>query len=376
VVETSEKFAAITDNQGRDNAASHALGRVIAQAKSDMREFLNSHSGHLFIGESGSEVLFRLIRTAAFQAQPAGRMLASSLEHPAMHSAMTLWAKRTNRALDVVAHNIETANVSLEDYRRHLGPDLRVASIIHTSPVSGMRVDVAAIAETIHEAAPECIIIVDGIQHACHGDLDLDSWCIDGYAISPYKMFSRHGYGLGWASDRLSTAEKETLLEGPALNWELGTRDTGAYATLSDVVDYFRWLGSQCSDAEEPREQILTAAHAIHQHEQTLSRAILFGYDNLLGLSNIEGITLIGGKDLASREGVISFCLPGVEPADTVTALNDQGIRTHLRKADQYASSVLRPLGLQACVRLSLAHYNTLDEVRQFLSWLNRHYSA
>ncbi len=38
VVDTSAKFAAIPDNQGRDNPASHALVNIINQARSDMRD--------------------------------------------------------------------------------------------------------------------------------------------------------------------------------------------------------------------------------------------------------------------------------------------------------------------------------------------------
>ena len=37
VVGTSAKFAAIPDNQGRDNPASHALVAIISKAKADMQ---------------------------------------------------------------------------------------------------------------------------------------------------------------------------------------------------------------------------------------------------------------------------------------------------------------------------------------------------
>ena len=50
VVETSAKFAAIPDNQGRGNAASHALVAVIKQAKTDMALFFNAPNGQFFVG--------------------------------------------------------------------------------------------------------------------------------------------------------------------------------------------------------------------------------------------------------------------------------------------------------------------------------------
>ena len=52
---------------------------------------------------------------------------------------------------------------------------------------------------------------------------------------------------------------------------------------------------------------------------------------------------------------------------DVVTLLNEQGIRTHTRKADHYSGNVLDPLGLPDCIRISMCHYNTEGEVRALL---------
>ena len=44
-VETSAKFAAIPDNQGRDNPAAHALVDIINTAKASAMEWFNASSG-------------------------------------------------------------------------------------------------------------------------------------------------------------------------------------------------------------------------------------------------------------------------------------------------------------------------------------------
>jgi selenocysteine lyase/cysteine desulfurase len=53
---------------------------------------------------------------------------------------------------------------------------------------------------------------------------------------------------------------------------------------------------------------------------------------------------------------------------ETVSVLNSQGIRTHARKADHYSGNILKPFGLDSCVRVSMCHYNTEKEVAKFLS--------
>jgi cysteine desulfurase / selenocysteine lyase len=371
VVDSSARFAAIPDNQGRDNPASKALMAVIDKAKADMRLFFNAPSGQVFVGESGTELLFRLVRTAALGAAPGGILLSTTLEHPASRSAMARWAEVTGRPHVLVPHDDATGCVDATHYARFITPDVRVATIIHTSPVTGMTVDVASIAAAIRKASPDCFIVVDGIQHASHGAVDIASLGIDGYAISPYKVFSRHGYGVGWASDRLTACTKETVIGGPPTSWEMGTRDTGSYATFSDVVSYLEWLGHQYTDETDRRARLEAAARAIHDHEQALAEAMVRGTGNLRGLADIPGLHIIGGPDNARREGVVSLWMDGQKSEEIVAFLNARGVRTHTRKADHYSGNVLNPLNLKDCVRVSFSHYNTLAEVAQFLTAIN-----
>lgn len=368
VVETSAKFAAIPDNQGRDNPASHQLVDIIKASKARMRIMFNVQDGQFFVGESGTELLFRLIRTAIVGAEQGGTVLGTTLEHPASRSAATKWADITGRPYVAVPHDNATGTVTADAYAGYITPDVRVATINHTSPVTGMSVDVAAISAAIRAVAPDCLVIVDGIQHASHGHIDIEACDVDGYVVSPYKVFSRHGYGVAWASDRLTALPREGLIGGPAENWELGTRDTGAYATFSDVVDYFSWLGGQFTDSADPRARIETAAAAIHDHEKSLTDAMLYGTGNLKGLAEMPGVTVVGGTDNPAREGLVSFNAEGIDAVELVDALNKQGIRTHVRKADHYSGNILTPLGLAACVRVSLCHYNSEQEVAQFLA--------
>ena len=212
------------------------------------------------------------------------------------------------------------------------------------------------------------MIIVDGIQHASHGLIDIASYDIDGYVISPYKVFSRHGYGIAWTSPRLNALPHDALDGGPEGNWELGTRDTGAYATMSDVVSYFEWLGGKVSNSADRRTRIERAGAAIHAHEKKLTDAMIKGVGNLAGLSDLPGVMIIGGNDNPAREGLVCIAVDGIDAPELVTALRARGIRTHTRKADHYSGNILDPLGLPSAVRVSMCHYNSLDEVKTFLA--------
>jgi selenocysteine lyase/cysteine desulfurase len=368
VAETSARMAAIPDNQGRDNPASRTLMGMIAKARADMAVLFNAPEGQFFVGESGTELLFRLISAACLGVPEGGRVLGSTLEHPATRSAAARWAGVAGLEHVLVAHDDATGAVGPEHYRAALTPDTRVATILHTSPVTGIGVDVAAVAAAIRAVAPDCLIVVDGIQHAAHGRLDIASYDVDGYVVSPYKVFSRHGYGVAWVSDRLAALPHDHLLGAPGAPWDLGTRDTGAYATFSDVVSYFEWLGGQVSDASDRRARIVAAGEAIHAHEHALCRAMLHGTGNLRGLADTPGVRIIGGVENPRREGLVSFTLDGRPASEVVEALRARGVRVHTRKADHYSGNILEPLGLEGCVRVSMCHYNSEAEVARFLA--------
>ena len=321
----------------------------------------------MFTGESGTELIFRMVRAAALGSPEGGNIVGSTLEHPATVSASKRWAKIAGKEYRSAAHNNDKATVSAEDYVPLVDANTRVATIIHTSPVTGMTVDVAGVVKVIRAASPDCIVILDGIQHAAHGGLCIDDYDIDGYAISAYKVFSRHNYGFAWLSPRLATLPHDHLDGTAADFWEMGTRDTSAFACTSKVVEYFDWLGSHFTDSEDRRTRILAAGKAISEQEHDLSALMMDGNQSQSGLRDMPAVSVIGGHDNPAREGMLSMYVKGIPCAEVVAELNAKGIRTHLRKADYFSGNILVPLGRPTCVRVSMCHYNSDVEVLTFL---------
>jgi len=370
VVETSAFYAAIPDNPGRINPAGQGTQNVIDKARADLAVFMNAPSGQFFAGESGTELLFRMIRTACVNAPKGSKVIGSSIERPASRSAARRWAEIAGLEYVNVPHDNEKGLVTAADYEAMVTPEVAVATILHASPVTGMAMDVEAISRTIRAVAPDCLIVVDGIQHAAHGQLDLAAYDVDGYAISPYKVFSRHGYGIAWISARLSRLPHDMLIGAPETGWEFGTRDAGAFATVSNVVEYFEWLGGEVSVETDRRKKIEAAGNAIHDYERQLVSAMINGTGNLPGLRDMDHVRIIADPDSPAREGLVSVVIKGLPSSEVVETLNQQGIRTHTRKADHYSGNVLEPLGLDDCVRISLCHYNTEAEVGRLLGAL------
>ena len=172
VVGTSQAYAAVPDNQGRDNPGSHELVRVINKGQRRYGRVHERPGGQFFVGESGTELLFSFDHERL-----SGHRHRSgtwhNAGHPATRSACARWAGVAGQDHVLVVHDDATGTVTADAYAAQVMPDTKVATIVHTSPVTGMGVDVAAVAAEIRTVAPNCFIIIDGIQHAAHGRIDL-----------------------------------------------------------------------------------------------------------------------------------------------------------------------------------------------------------
>ncbi|GAA0410586.1 cysteine desulfurase-like protein [Cocleimonas flava] len=375
VVEKSEVISRIPDNEHRNNPASHAMSEIVDKGKKDLFDFFgvsNNHSNSMvFGGETGTECLFRLIRVAALALPEGGSIICSAIEHPSTYDGTRIWADRTNREWIEVSFNTQTGIVNADDYAALVRPDTRIATIIHTNPVTGMVMDVEAISRAIRKISPDCYIIVDGIQHAPHGSPNVGSYDVDAYVISMYKVFSKFNNGYAWISERMSQLPHDKLLGKPNEAWELGSRDPSALASVSEVITYLEWLGRHFTTSSDRSSKLKAAGQAMSDQEQLLVHCLLYGVKEgerfTKGLLDYKNVKIIGDLINSPHESVVSFAIDDYSSKEVVEALENKGIRTHARSSDAYSGNILRPLNLEAVTRISVGHYNTLDEALYFL---------
>ena len=135
--------------------------------------------------------------------------------------------------------------------------------------------------------------------------MDMEACGVDACALAGYKVFSRLNYGVAWVSPRLSTLPHEKL-DGTADDfWELGTRDTGAFATFSEVVNYHDRLGSQLGDEPDRRQRLEQAGRAMAAQEAHLVDVAINGADGQTGIRDLPGAYIVGGPDKPHREGLV-----------------------------------------------------------------------
>jgi len=191
------------------------------------------------------------------------------------------------------------------------------------------------------------------------------------YLVSSYKLFSKIGASGMYLSERAARLPHDKLLGKPETAWELGTREQAGYGAWAEVVDYLCWLGGQFTEAEGRREKIASAMEAIELHERALTSRMLRGAERSGGLLDMPGVTVYCvDEDLTHREPCVILNVRGRTSSEAVSYLGENGIRAHNRVSDAYSRHTLEALGIEECVRVSLAHYNSPGEVDTFLEVL------
>lgn len=367
VVEAVAEHTALPDNTGRDNPASQAMTDVIRRGKENLQLFLGARSGVVFLGESTTSLAFRIIEPIV-RSVLGTNVVTTNLDHPAIYDSTRWAAEGCGKDWRVAALDPTTGRVETEEILRHVDSDTSLLAFIHSSNNLGTRNDVERTIREVRKAYPDVYILVDGSQHVGHYPVDVDALGCDAYVFSTYKAFSKIGASFAYLSDRVAQLPHGRLRGSAKTHWEWGTQEPAGYAAWSCVTEYLCWLGSHFTSSQEKREKIVAAMKAIETHERALTHRLFHGTDRQAGVLAMKRVGLYGSTDpQVVREPVLALDVQGVSAKQVISHLADRGIRVALRLADYYSGHTLQPFGIEECVRVSLAHYNTPGEVDVFL---------
>jgi selenocysteine lyase/cysteine desulfurase len=260
---------------------------------------------------------------------------------------------------------------------------VRVVAVSHASNTLGAENPIREIRELLDRKSPEALLIVDGVHFIPHGPVDVQAMGADAYVFSSYKIFAQRGLSFACVSDRISRLPHYKLApvpDSPPESWELGFRNPADFAPIIEVVNYLAWLGQECFPApsvqgsRDKRQLVKLGQVAIRQYEHGLVRAMLDGVGHTAGLRAIDRVTIYGAQQpefYHLKEPTLAFSISGQSSDQVATTLWNK-YRIAVRSGDHYAPETHTQLGVTESVRASLAHYNTINEVREFLEAVAR----
>lgn len=367
-VETYGKLEAIGDCPERTSATADYLNEVIGQGIDDVRCILNAANGSVVTMLTASQVIFEMTRVAA-QALPGTNIVTTALEHPSAYDAAQWYAAQTQKEFRVARTNPVTGGVDAQEIARLVDKDTCFLSVIYASNISGAILDMEAIIAAARAIKPDLYIIVDAVQHAPHGVIDLQRTPVDAISFAPYKFSGIRGLGIGWVSDRFAGLAHHKLAGKPATEWELGSPAPAQYAGITEIVNHVCWIGGHDAQAGSRRAAFVRGMEKIALHERALLHRLMEGSDIQQGLRHIPGVEVFfDTQDLTNRDCIIACAIKNLECAAAVKEYAKLGVTVFERVATSiYSKRMLESFNLKGALRISPYHCHTSDDVDDFL---------
>ncbi len=319
----------------------------------------------IVFGPSTTALLQYLARAMAYQFKPGDEVIVTRFDH---ESNIGAWLGL--EALGVVIKfweiDKQSFEIDLGTLERLLSSRTRLVAVTHVSNILGTINPIAEIARLVHAHGAK--IVVDGVAYAPHRAIDVAALDVDYYVFSFYKAYGPHFAALYGRYDDLLALDSlyhyfygrdkvPGKLEPGNPCYELAWGAAG-------IVDYFDALGGRTGD----RAAIERAFAGIATHEAALGERLL-AY--LRGRNDIQ---VVGRRDSdpQNRVPTISFKAVGQDSAEIVTEIDKWSIG--IRNGDFHARRLVESLDLaggRGVVRVSMVHYNTIEEVDRLIARLD-----
>lgn len=368
VLERMAELDAIPDNIERVHTVARYLQDIQAKGEADFRCMLNAQGGSVYAAQTASAIMFDMVRLIAENVAGAN-MVTTTLEHPSSFDAMSLYAERTGKTLRVAQSNRDTGWVDVDEIVALIDQDTCLLNVIYASNISGAKLDLEAIVQRARAIKPDLYILVDAVQHAPHGLIDLQRTPVDGINIAPYKFFGARGSGLAWLSERAAVLPHHKLHGKPAGAWGLGSGVPWQFAALTEIVSYVCWLGGQFSPGQSRRSLFESGMSRIELHERALLSRLLNGEGAIKGLRQIPKVKVyLDHPDLSTRDLIIMIGIGDLDFSQTVLEYERRGVIVYERVASSiYSKRMLDSFDLKGGVRVSPLHVHTPEDMDAFL---------
>ncbi|KWX56484.1 cysteine desulfurase [Mycobacterium sp. NAZ190054] len=372
---TSQKPLAVLDaerdfllnSNGAVHRGAHQLMEEATDAYEQGREDIAS-----FVGADADELVFTKNATEAINlvayalgdkrfgnaVGPGDVIVTTELEH---HADLVPWqelAQRTGATLKWFGVT-DDGRIDLDSLE--LDDNVKVVAFSHHSNVTGA---IAPVAELVARArAVGALVVLDACQSVPHQPVNFHDLGVDFAAFSGHKMLGPTGIGVLYGRRELLDALPPFLTGGSMI--ETVTMEATTFAAAPQRFEAGTPMTSQVVGlAAAARYLDALGMSAVEEHERELVAAAL------AGLSEIDGVRIIGPTSMEDRGSPVSFVVEGVHAHDVGQVLDDDGVA--VRVGHHCAWPLHRRFGVAATARASFAVYNTLDEVDRLVAGVRR----
>ncbi len=349
--------------------------KAFDEVRSQVASFINAASSDEIIFTRGATESINLVASCLCHRilKPGDEILVSELEH---HANIVPWqiasspasselAQKTNSQALRVIPVLDNGELDQNAYDKLISSGrVKILALTHIANSTGSIIPVREMIAKAHKHG--VVVLIDGAQAIQHLRVDVQELDADFYVFSGHKLYGPTGVGVlygkrkllemmppyhggGEMIDRVSF--EETSFGAIPYKFEAGTPPITEVIGLGEAIKYIEEIGLE----------------SISAHENELAEYAL------TKLSEIEGLRVLsktqtGDFKAGKKASVISFTIDGAEAFDLGTLLNEHGIA--IRVGHHCAQPVMKRYGIVASARMSVALYNTREDIDRFITAL------
>lgn len=332
--------------------------------REEVREYINAKSAKEIIFTSGTTGSINL---AAFSfgevfVGEGDEIIVSEEEH---HSNIVPWqmlCQRKRATLKVLGVD-DDGHLKIDELENLITDRTKLVAVAHISNVLGITNPVKKIVNICHSKG--CPVLVDGAQGIVHEKVDVQDLDCDFYAFSGHKIYAATGTGVFFGKEKW--LERMVPYQGGGEmiqnvnfsgttyapipgKFEAGTQNINAIPTLKSAISLLKLLRDS-----ELREEMRLVEDRMYQ---------------LLDSADIP-VRMFGVPRGTERKAPIySFVVEGAHHEDLALILDKMGIA--VRSGQMCAEPLMDRFGVTGMLRVSLAPYNTIEEVEYFIKALEK----
>lgn len=341
--------------------SNHDMARQATQkfesVRTQVKRFINaSHTSEIIWSKGATESLNLLATVLAkLPLNQGSKIVISASEHHANIVPWQQFAKAMNMQIDVIPMTSE-GSLDVERGLQVIDDETAIVAVAHVSNALG---NINPIKKLIqHAQQHNALTIIDGAQAVAHLPVDVSDLECDFYVFSGHKMFAPAGIGVLYGRqallDRLppyqfggemitKVSYSDSEFQAPPFKFEAGTPNVEGVLGLGAAIDFI----------ESNRAMIYQQETALYQYL-------------IEALGKFKGIIFYG--DLEKSISIQSFSIEGCDNHDLAMLLNEQGIA--VRVGHHCAMPLMHALGIDGTLRVSLACYNTQNDIDKFIAAL------
>ena len=337
----------------------------LTEARARIALLLNAARPEEIVLGPSTTVMFQILAKAMEgRLQPGDEIVVTDFDH---ESNIGPWRALEKRGIVIKTWGLdpESFEIDLADLDRLMTERTRLVAVTHVSNILGTINPVAEIARRVHARGAE--IAVDGVAYAPHRAVDVRAWDVDYYVFSFYKTYGPHFAVL--------YGKYEKLLEHDGLYHYFYGREKVPMKLEPGNTNYeLAWV--------RPASWITSTPSAAGPATVAPSRGLMTPWPSRRRPSGRASSAFSGpatmsvssagrDADAGSRVPTIAFKARARDAAAIVRDVDRHELG--IRFGDFHSRRLIERLDLaedSGVVRVSMVHYNTLEEVDRLIGAL------